>query len=148
MKPKLNCVLLIDDDEATNFFTSFIIEETDCAQHIKIVEGGQAALDYLQTSTEQGCDSFSYPCPDLILLDINMPGMNGWEFLDEYKKLNKAHHGKIITVMLTTSLLPQDEMRANEMPEISCFENKPLTMEKLENILQKYFVDEIIDCNC
>ena len=125
MKPKLNCVLLIDDDEATNFFTSFIIEETDCAQHIKIVEGGQAALDYLQTSTEQGCDSFSYPCPDLILLDINMPGMNGWEF--RRRQLRSSMAG--IPVVVVTGL--RDLAAAIQGMSASAALWKPVELELL-----------------
>jgi CheY-like chemotaxis protein len=141
MKTKLNCVLVIDDDEPTNFFTQMILEESGCTNHIKIVQSGQEALDYLSSSAQPGCDENRYPCPDLILLDINMPAMNGWEFLEEYKKLNKEHRTEIMTVMLTTSLFPEDMVRAKELPEISGFENKPLTIEKLEKILQKHFIN-------
>jgi CheY-like chemotaxis protein len=70
-----------------------------------------------------------------------MPAMNGWEFLDEYKKLNIAPQHKIIMVMLTTSLFPEDKAKAARSPEISGFENKPLTLEKLERIMQTYFID-------
>ena len=142
MKPQLNCILVIDDDEPTNFFTRMILEESGCTRYIKIVQSGREALDYLSNSAQPGCDENCYPCPDLILLDINMPAMNGWEFLEEYKKLDKEHRAKIITVMLTTSLFPEDMARAKEIPEISGFENKPLTTEKLEEILQKHFVND------
>jgi CheY-like chemotaxis protein len=136
MKTKLNSVLLIDDDEPTNFYTQLIIEESGCTDHIKVAQGGQEALDYLCSS-----ESNSKSClpPDLIFLDINMPAMDGWEFLNEYKKLRKESHGKIIVVMLTTSLNPDDRARASEMPEISGFETKPLTEEKLHKILSEYF---------
>ncbi|MEO6734209.1 MAG: response regulator [Ferruginibacter sp.] len=139
MKYKLNCILVIDDDEATNFFTRIILEEAGCAQYIKMVESGKEALAYLLTSHKNGCDENYYPCPDLILLDINMPAMDGWEFLEEYKKLDKEIQGKVMTVMLTTSLFPEDRERAESMPEISGFENKPITIGKLERILQKHF---------
>jgi CheY-like chemotaxis protein len=141
MKHKLNCILVIDDDEPTNFFNQMILEESGCFNHIKIVQSGQEALDYLSNSAQPGCDENHYPCPDLILLDINMPAMNGWEFLEEYKKISKEQRAKIMTVMLTTSLFPEDKTRAKEIPEISGFENKPLTTEKLEKILQKHFVN-------
>jgi len=68
-----------------------------------------------------------------------MPAMDGWEFLDKYKNLNKEHQGNTIVVMLTTSLFPEDLTRAKEIPEISGFENKPLTSEKLDKILSSYF---------
>lgn len=139
MKHKLNCILVIDDDEATNFFTRIILEEAECAQYIKMAESGKEALAYLLASYKTGCNENYYPSPDLILLDINMPAMDGWEFLEEYKKLEKGIQAKVMTVMLTTSLFPEDRERAESMPEISGFENKPITVEKLEKILHKHF---------
>ena len=139
MKQQLNCVLVIDDDEPTNFFTRMIPEESGCTDHIKVMQSGQEALDYLAKSKQAGSDASSYPNPDLILLDINMPAMDGWEFLDEYKKLNVEN--RIIVVMLTTSLFPEDKLRAEKIPEISGFENKPLTEEKLTAVLEKYFTN-------
>jgi CheY-like chemotaxis protein len=138
MKQKLNCVLVIDDDEPTNFFTQMILEESGCADHIKFVQSGQEALDYLIQS-EAGNNAGLYPTPDLIFLDINMPAMDGWEFLEEYKKLHVVN--RIIVVMLTTSLFPEDKIKAEKMPEISGFENKPLTAEKVALVLEKYFTN-------
>lgn len=137
MKPKLNCVLVIDDDEPTNFFTRMILEESGCVNHIQVMQSGQEALDYLAKSEQAESDASLYPSPDLIFLDINMPAMDGWEFLAEYRKLSVK--SKIIVVMLTTSLFPEDKLKAEEMPEIFGFENKPLTLEKLNMVLGKYF---------
>jgi CheY-like chemotaxis protein len=68
-----------------------------------------------------------------------MPAMNGWEFLEKYKTLEKEKQGKVMVVMLTTSLFPEDKLKAEEIPEVSCFENKPLTPEKLDRILNQFF---------
>jgi CheY-like chemotaxis protein len=135
---KLNCILVIDDDEPTNFFTQMIIEESGLATHVKIVQSGPEALEYLIKS-ESG-DAENYPSPDLIFLDINMPAMDGWEFLEEYKQIKKGTDpDKIIIVMLTTSLFPEDRSKASHMKEISGFENKPLTAENFERIISKHF---------
>jgi CheY-like chemotaxis protein len=139
MKLQLNCVLVIDDDEPTNFFTQMILEDAGCTRHIRIVQSGYEALDYLAKSEEPGVDRDIYPSPDLIFLDINMPAMDGWEFLEAYKKLGIAE--RIIIVMLTTSLFPEDKLKAEAMPEISGFEHKPLTEEKLAAVLEKYFTN-------
>jgi CheY-like chemotaxis protein len=135
---KLNCILVVDDDEPTNFFTNLIIEESGLVNHVKIVQSGPEALDYLVKS-ESGDDE-NYPSPDLIFLDINMPAMDGWEFLEEYKKIKKSTDlDKVIIVMLTTSLFPEDRAKASQMQEISGFENKPLTAENFERIINKHF---------
>jgi CheY-like chemotaxis protein len=137
MKPMFNCILVIDDDEPTNFFTSMILEEYPCARHVKIVQSGMEALEYLSAAAHPDGYKKGFPYPDLVLLDINMPAMNGWEFLEEYKKLDKPYCPKIM--MLTTSLFPRDKEKAAEMPEVSGFENKPLTVEKLESIVEQHF---------
>jgi CheY-like chemotaxis protein len=138
MKNKLNCVLVIDDDEPTNFLTQMILEESGWVNHIRIAQNGPEALAYLSKCASSPSEEF--PSPDLILLDINMPAMDGWEFLEEYKKLGKAE--RIIIVMLTTSLFPEDKRKAERMEEISGFENKPFTMEKFKVIMESYFTSK------
>jgi CheY-like chemotaxis protein len=140
MNSKLNCVLVIDDDEPTNYFNQLLLEKAGCATHIQVAQSGQEALDYLTKSRKPAGEEELFPCPDLILLDINMPAMDGWEFLEKYKKISNEHKGRIIVVMLTTSLLQEDVAKAKSTPEISGFEHKPLTVENLNRILDKYFV--------
>ena len=133
--------MLIDDDEPTNFLSSMIIEEADCTEQIQISDTGEKALNYLVNSEKFAGSNKDYPWPDLIFLDINMPAMNGWEFLDKYNKLDKKHPGEIKIVMLTTSLDPDDEIRAREMPSVTGFKLKPLTEQMLNETLDKYFKD-------
>lgn len=134
MKKKLNCILLIDDDEATNFLNQMILRKVDCTDKIIVTQSGYEALEYLK-SKEDG----QHPCPDLIFLDINMPGMNGWEFLEAYRKLEKIQQGKIVVIMLTTSLNPNDQEKAHNLGDISDFMNKPLSIELVQDLLKKHF---------
>ena len=136
MNHKLNCILLVDDDELTNFLHRLVLEKSGFTQQIKIADSGKEALDYLENS-EAGNSADLYPSPDLIFLDINMPAMNGWEFLEEYKKMNLK--SRTIVVMLSTSLFVGDKLKAEAIPEISGFEDKPLTAEKVEAAIKKYF---------
>jgi CheY-like chemotaxis protein len=138
MKQKLNCILLIDDDEPTNFLTQIFLEEYGCCNHVKAVQSGKEALEYLTKSAE-GSDPEQYPSPDLIFLDVNMPAMNGWEFLDNYTRMDIGHEHKTIVVMLTTSLFPEDKAKATQRKEVAGFEHKPLTIENLEKLLKKHF---------
>ncbi|WP_111707096.1 response regulator [Lutibacter citreus] len=136
MKKKLNCILLIDDDDAINFIHDWVINKVDCAEKVEMAENGIEALKYLE-STSEG----KHPQPDLIFLDINMPGMNGWEFLEEYHKLDESKKGKIVLVMLTSSLNPDDLTKSKNIIEVSGFQNKPLTVELMQGILKEHFED-------
>jgi CheY-like chemotaxis protein len=139
MKKKLKCVLLIDDDEPTNYLNKFQLESIDCAEHIEVAQSGEQALNYLMNGVASSNSNNGLPCPDLIFLDINMPAMNGWEFLKKYSEIAKERRGNVVIVMLTTSLNPDDKQKADELSAITGFENKPLTQLKLKQILIKYF---------
>ncbi|HEV3413368.1 MAG TPA: response regulator [Puia sp.] len=130
---QLNCVLLIDDDEPTNFLNKLTLEQAGCARYIRIAPGGRAGLDYLRGNPED-C-----PRPDLIFLDINMPAMDGWEFLGQYRTLPPERKADTVLIMLTTSLNPDDEKRTRSIPEVSGFEHKPLNQASLERLMSKYF---------
>jgi CheY-like chemotaxis protein len=134
MIPQLNCVLLIDDDEPTNYYNQLVIQQSGCTRHVMATQSAQEALRYLAETAEQ----VEKPLPDLIFLDINMPAMDGWEFLNEYKQLRGPSKG-LIVVMLTTSIFPEDKIRASAIPEVVCFENKPLTLAKVQAIVENHF---------
>jgi CheY-like chemotaxis protein len=153
MSIRLNCILLIDDDEPTNFLNRMTLEQVGCTRHIRVAQSGQEALDYLHACGHvnrsggrrgEAQDSVEerQPRPDLIFLDINMPAMDGWEFLEKYRLLPPAQKADIVLIMLTTSLNPDDELRTRTIPEVSGFENKPLGQEQLDQLLTKYFDNE------
>ena len=137
MRKKLNCILLIDDDGPTNFIHERIIRITDCAEQIVTKQSAIEALEYLKSEDREHLK------PDLVLLDINMPRMNGWEFLSEYGKLENDRKATAIIVMLTTSLNPDDEERASEIQDVKGFYRKPLVAGTLERILTDYFPERL-----
>ena len=140
MKRKLNCVLLIDDDEPTNFLNKMIIEETGQVEEVKVAQSAREALDYLSGKGQADINN-DLPTPELIFLDINMPAMDGWEFLEKYDQLSPEQKAAIIVVMLTTSFNPEDEQKAERISYISSYRNKPLTQEILMGILEEHFKD-------
>ena len=136
LKKKLKCILLIDDDYATNYIHKRVIDKAEITENVVVVESGYDALEYLrETNIEE------YPRPDIIFLDINMPGMDGFEFLEEYENLKEMQKGNIILVMLTTSLNPEDKNKSDSISIINGFRNKPLTEEILKGVMNDYFSD-------
>lgn len=138
---KLNSVLLVDDDEATNFINRRIIEKAGITNHIEVAYNGKEALDYLSCTGKYEKKGAEFPKPMLILMDINMPVMDGWEFLDAYRTLDDNKKSDKILVMLTTSFNPDDKIKAENIIEISGFQSKPLDLTKVSHIMNTYFGD-------
>jgi CheY-like chemotaxis protein len=132
---KLKCILLIEDNEFINVYNRKIIEKLNITDHVEVIEDGDEGLKYLQAEAKSKTPA--KPEPDLIFLDINMPRMNGWEFVEEYLKLDRQHKTRI--VILSTSPNPDDIKKYSSFPDILCFEKKPLTKEKIHSIITKYF---------
>ena len=134
---KLECILLIDDDDTVNFYNEFLIGEMNIADKIVIRENGEEALNYLKE-----CADSDQPFPNLILLDINMPIMDGFEFLQEFQKLPSSTNVDMVVVMLTTSLHPEDKDRAETFDCVSGYLYKPLLEKSIREIVQKNFALE------
>ncbi len=126
--------LLIDDDKAINFFNSYVIAKHEFFNKIEMVSSGKAALEYLKESLNDSSKK-----PEIIFLDINMPAMNGWEFLVEYEKLDKRITSGIRVFILSTSENPNDLKKSKESDLVSGFVNKPLTISVLDKIFEEHF---------
>lgn len=135
MKP-LNRVLLVDDDTVTNMLHRRVIERSGQASEIDVATDGQEALDILRADIAAGRD-----LPELIFLDINMPGMGGFEFLAHYAELQVSPDAQLIIVMLSTSLLEADHARAEADPNVHSFCDKPLRLEKLLELIDAFQKD-------
>jgi CheY-like chemotaxis protein len=131
-------ILLVDDDIPTNFVHRKVIERSDVEVEVKAVNSARDALDFLTKSGKYAGEDVVVK-PGLIFLDINMPAMSGWDFMEYYHKLDPRFKAHIIVIMLTTSLNPSDEQKARKDFEIADFLHKPLRTETLEKIVQKYF---------
>ncbi len=135
MKKKLGSILLIDDSEADNFIHSRCFGRMEIAEEVVIRTDGRQGLDYLHTSLPDG----GFLRPDLLFLDINMPVMDGWQFLDEYRHLPDERRAVVTVVMLTSSIGDSDYSRASGYSVIDAHETKPLSKEKIRSLLKRFF---------
>jgi len=128
---KVKSILLIDDDEITNFINFKLIKKLNVASHIEIKTSASQALQYLKKF-----DKVGQPGPELILLDVHMPGLDGYEFLMEFKKINFSNKEKIIVTLLTALKHIPDSEKFVRLG-IQTFLLKPLTELQLIPVLNK-----------
>lgn len=126
--------MLIEDCEADNYLHQKMIKDVGAAREVMVMRSGNDALVYFRTNS----NSVS-ALPELVFLDINTPGMEGWDFIDAFGKLDEhIQHGTII-IMLSGSLNPDDRDRAEQLPLIREYRSKPLTREALTEIMETHF---------
>jgi CheY-like chemotaxis protein len=123
----LKKIMLVDDSPAFNFLSRTLLKQfkVECA----VVEAlnGKAALDYLSLNPEW---------PEVILLDLNMPVMDGFQFLDEFQKMEKNGRQTEIFV-LTSSNRDEDKVRSTNYSAVSAYFDKPLSFSHVQTILAK-----------
>jgi len=129
---KVNRVLLIDDNQTTTFLHQRLIQKLDIAHQIVVARNGQHALELME---QQYLAGEGYP--ELILLDLKMPVMDGFAFYEAYKRLESEKQVEIKVVVLTTSLAASD-IESAKKAGMQHFANKPLTAQKLNEVWPKH----------
>ena len=132
----LRRVVLIDDDQVNNFVCESIIKSENFANEVLSFEWAQDALEYLNASATNNPSAF----PDLIFLDINMPGMDGWTFIQEYRKLPAHLTTNCSLFMLSSAVDRKDIICAKSHDEVKDFFSKPLSPEILAIIREDFKV--------
>jgi CheY-like chemotaxis protein len=127
---KLTSVLLVDDDPTTNFLHEQLLLSLGVTETCLVAENGAEALTLLADYSEDGD-----MCPDLVLLDVHMPVMDGIDFLEAYMQ---PPYPPPVVIVLTTSVHARDQARMASMP-VADWINKPLTTAKVNDILRRHF---------
>jgi CheY-like chemotaxis protein len=126
---------IIDDDPIFIYGTKRIMREINFAENIIVYNNGQEALDGLFALIKDE-DSM----PEIMFLDLNMPIMSGWEFLDEFKNYKSNNSKKIIIYIISSSVDPRDLERVKDYNEVTNYILKPITPNDLTNILNSTLV--------
>ncbi|MDW3649136.1 MAG: response regulator [Bacteroidia bacterium] len=122
-------VMLIDDNEIDNIINEKIIEANSFADNILVFQTGQEALDFLNTNQND-----EDVLPEIVFLDINMPIMDGFQFLEDFEKFSETVLEKCKIIMLSSSISPKDIDRAASSKYVKKYLNKPLNARYLEAI--------------
>ncbi|WP_130735073.1 response regulator [Flavobacterium sp. J27] len=122
---------LVDDDDVFVFLTKKTIEQTNLVDLIRVFSNGIDALNFLKENKDN-LDVL----PEILLLDLSMPIMNGWQFLEEYTKLH-PYIGKKISIYICSSSISQDDItRAKAINEVSDYIIKPIAKAKLIDVIK------------
>ena len=123
--------MLLDDNEATNFINKKFVKASGCTEKIYDFQSGKNALKYLTTN-----QNF---LPELIFVDINMPIMSSWEFLEKLQQIIANGKPEPKVVLLSTSLSPADQNMASKFSCINEIKLKPLSVDAIEELVGKFF---------
>jgi len=127
----LDRILCIDDDPITVMLCRKVIQKSEFAKIMDSAQNGEDALHYFDKLIMENDDHF----PELILLDLNMPVMGGWEFLDNFSRDTYANFfSNTKVIVLSSTIDPQDVEKSKTYPMVIDFMSKPITKEMLEKL--------------
>lgn len=128
--PDAPVIAVVDDDSVYQFTASRTLEATHLAHRILQFQNGSEALSFLRSAGQA--------IPDIIFLDINMPITDGWGFLEEFHELKARLDKDVKIYMVSSSIDPRDRNRARNYPEVTDYIEKPISMTKFSELLQKW----------
>ena len=131
-KPLLHTICLIDDDRIYQFTAKRILESTGLSKEILVFQNGEEAVIYLQKNSKE-----EDRLPDIIFLDINMPVMDGWQFLEAFQEFSEELIKPVTIYMVSSSVDEYDIRKSKEYKLVSDYVIKPLNRERFEELIKQ-----------
>lgn len=125
----VNVACIVDDDDVYIYGIKKMLQKNPLCKKLKVFHNGEEALEFFKDLTNNPKD-----IPDIIILDINMPIMDGWEFLEEFIPLRPKLHKEVVIYMVSSSIDKHDIDRAKSISAISDYIIKPITEDKLKDL--------------
>lgn len=129
------CVLLIDDAEIDNFINENIIKAVGI-DYVHVFKSGQSAIEFLE-NLQKNIEFMRSSLPEIVFLDLNMPLMNGFQFLNEFEKFDEDFKNSMEFVILTSSHDPEDVKLAEQNKRVIRYLNKPLSEEDVKKLVNR-----------
>ena len=123
--------LVVDDDQINNMICRKIIQKTILGSEVQTFTDPDTALIYIKSSFSR-----KEAPKTIVFLDINMPAITGWEFLDSFERFDTRVKESLVIFMLSSSVDPNDRQRALNNPNVTGYVEKPLTIEKVLDLLE------------
>ena len=133
----LDLILCIDDDPIALMLCKMVINKNSFSNEIAIATNGEEALNYFNLLKGTNYNAASTKHPQLIFLDLNMPVMGGWEFLNNFSTEEYSDYNTINVIILSSTIDPEDIEKAKKYPMVIDFLSKPISKEMLEYIKVK-----------
>jgi CheY-like chemotaxis protein len=133
----LDQILCIDDDPITLMLCKKVIAKSSFSNEIITSQNGEEALSYFNTIKYTNNQNKPIPQPQLIFLDLNMPVMGGWEFLDYFNSEEFSEFNTIKVVVLSSTIDPEDLEKSKQYPMVIDFLSKPISQSMLEYLKNK-----------
>ncbi|MBC6988145.1 MULTISPECIES: response regulator [Hymenobacter] len=138
MTRKLRNVVLVDDNETTSFLNNRLLSRLGVADQVLTFSQAEQAFDFLWGAGRDQSHTVATDVPELVFVDLKMPGMDGFEFLKLYSALPQDVKQKTVLAVLTTSMHSADTIRVAQHEGVE-YLAKPLTEEKMQKLLKKRF---------
>lgn len=137
---KIKRILVIDDDSIDNFVCKTLIEKSNLVEQVNTMTDPKLAIKTLKDCILENPENL----PNIIFLDINMPGMSGWDFLNEFSEIDARYTNNISLIILSSYIHAEEVRKLMSFNFVNCYQRKPLSLPIVKKICLEYMEDSFL----